>query len=186
MEPNDFTPQLRARLFNVMTGRDGNPLSGTVADRLAAAFGPGKRGGRVNVAAAAKALGVTPRTVQRWVSGEIRTPRPAKAREIDRRARQAATTKRGRKVAMAQRRAARISPRGAQLVVGGKMGPGTDLAYQRRRIVRHQLSPEAIEAMQVAYEEGGHEGLIQRTEEILSSEYLDDFTISDINDFRID
>lgn len=185
MDPNIFTPQLRARLFEVMTGRQGDVTGqGSVADKLAAAFGPGRRGGRVNVAAAAKALGVTPRTVQRWVSGEIRNPKPGTTKEINRRARQAATTKRGRQRAMAARRGDRAARRGAQLRVAGTMGPRD---YERRgRVVNQALSPEMVDALRQAYEESGDQGLLEFTQQLLDREYVEDWNITDINDFRID
>src|SRR3546814_10083193 len=114
------------RLFESMTGRTGDvsgAAGGSLTEKLQAAFGPGKRGAPVNVKAAADALGVTPRTVQRWISGQIRTPKADHSKALTRMARQAATTKAGRKAAMASRRGDRASRFGATVRIQGTQGP---------------------------------------------------------------
>ena len=67
----------RSSLFRGLTGRQGADVSGKAGTSpdlrgmLLAAYGPGARGG-VNTAAAAQDLGVSRRTVERWVAPEGR------------------------------------------------------------------------------------------------------------------
>lgn len=186
MDKNQFTPGLRKRLFESMTGRTGDvsgAAGGSLTDKLQAAFGPGKRGAPVNVKAAADALGVTPRTVQRWISGQIRTPKADHSKALTRMARQAATTKAGRKAAMASRRGDRASRFGATVRIQGTQGP---MDYERpKRWANLDLSGSDIDAMRTAYEEGGDKGLMSWTQGWLDQNYVEDWNIQTLDDWDI-
>lgn len=86
----------RERAFTFITGRDGRGAAdGDRAAQMIAAFGPSQRDpARPDVRAAAANLGVSPRSVQRWLAGG--GMRPQHAQDLQRKARQAMTTKRGR------------------------------------------------------------------------------------------
>ncbi len=186
MENNQFTPGLRQRLFGALTGRAGDvtgAAGGSITDKLAAAFGPGKRGAAVNVQAAAKALGVTPRTVQRWISGQIRNPKPGHSRDLTRMARQAATTKAGRRAALAATRGDRASRYGATLRIQGTQGP---MDYERpKRWANLDLTGDDIDAMRAAYEDGGDKGLMSWTQGWLDQNYVEDWNIQTLDDWDI-
>lgn len=62
-------PGVEAVALKALTGRGTPPPAPAFAQELAAGFGPGRRGAAVNVAAAAKALGRSPSTVRRWLTG---------------------------------------------------------------------------------------------------------------------
>lgn len=185
MDPKKLTPQVRNSIFNALTGRGGDiTTGGTLTDKLVAAFGPGRRGATVNTQAAAKALGVTPRTIQRWVKGEIRNPKPSHAQALAKAARQAATTKAGRKAALAAARGDRASKRGATMRIRGQQGP---LDYERYgRTVTLDLNPEQVEAMRDAYEAGGDKGMLGWTTTELDQNYVADWNIVTIDDIRFD
>jgi hypothetical protein len=182
MDRNAFTPELRGKLFTALTGRTG-AVGGSLVDQLSAAFGPGARGARVNARAAAQALGVSTRTVQRWVAGDSK-PKPANAQAVRRRARQAATTKAGRRSAMATARGDRASRYGARLHITGTQGP---LDYERyRRTANLDLDPAMVEQLRDAYEAGGDRGVVDWATGALDQNYVSDWNIVSIDDIRFD
>jgi hypothetical protein len=185
MDRDEFTPQLRATLFSAVTGRAGD-VSGTSDDvrgMLEAAFGPGPRGG-VNTRAAAKELGVSQRTVQRWLAAEGRQrsrPRIDHLKDLTKRARQAATTKQGRRGALSPARKDSMSRYGAKLVVRGQQGPrraGRDyIRYRRTDLV---LDPADVEALRDAYEAGGDKAFMGWMENHFDQNYVDGWAFSRI------
>ncbi len=128
-----------------------------VGELLAYAYGPGPRGGAVNTRAAADALGVSVRTVQRWLhTAQPSTPSAAHLRAI-----------RGAVRALARHRPATPSPEhlrqirsaarakaadrhtrvGGTLRARGWQGPRDDPKYKRHRYVEWDLGPEELQAM---------------------------------------
>ena len=97
--------------------------------------------------------------MERWVKsasgegGQAQKPSVTHAQTIARRARQAATTKAGRKAALADRRQA-MGRRGARLSITAMQGP-RDRDYRRLRTVAVDLDPDQLERMIDAYEAGG-------------------------------
>lgn len=157
----------------------------SVRGMLQAAYGRGPRGGAVNARAAAQDLGVSPGTVRRWAAGTQR-PSPAHLKALQSAARRAATTKRGRRGATADFRA---SARGRQalrtgdkLRVSGTQGPRD---YPRDREVAVDMSPEDLEAMLRAYEEGGDRGLRDWMEGYLDNNYVAGWEFLTIDDLGI-
>lgn len=187
MDSKNFTPKVRNTIFNAVTGRTGDvsgTVGGSLTDKLVAAFGPGPRGAVVNARAAAKALGVTPRTVQRWVKGEIRTPKPGHAKALTKMARQAASTRAGRKAALAAARGDRASRYGATLRVRGEQGPRD---YERYgRTVSLDLDPSQVQAMRDAYEAGGDKAMMDWTTAEMDQNYVADWNIVSLTDIQFD
>lgn len=135
--------------------------------KLQAAFGRGPRGGAVNTRQAADALGVSPATVRRWANG-TQQPTPDHAKALTVAARRATSTKAGRRALTddfrnsAKGKAAIAN--GTSIRVSGYQGPSGQKAkkddYCRERVTPlAKLTPEDIEAMLRAYENGGDTGL---------------------------
>lgn len=174
----DPDPGRRGSVFTGVTGRTGADVSGTVGatpdvrGMLRAAYGPGPRSD-VNTAAAAKNLGVSKRTVERWLaksdaSSRISRPKAETLKKLAKAARQAATTKSGRKRAMKAMRASkegkRLTQHGGRVRVTGVQGVyGNSQYYVRYRSVAFPptqagMSPAEIESLWAAYEQGGDKG----------------------------
>ena len=180
--------QTRGSIFAGLTGRRGGDVSGggegSVRDQLLAAYGPGRRAGTVNTAAAAKDLGVTQRTVQRWITGageRIRAPRAGTAKKLQTRSRQAATTKRGRAKAIAGRRGDKYSRYGGLLKVRGDQGTrGNTGYYFRFRTTAVELSPEEVEELRTAWVDGGDQGAAGWLQAAWGDKYVDDWNFGSI------
>lgn len=102
----------REEIFRIVTGRNARGAGrGDPRAEMIAAYGPSQRDpSRPDTREAAKRLGVSQRTVQRWLkAGRVSRGR---APDVHRAARQAMTTKRGRQRALraAQRAGAHASP----------------------------------------------------------------------------
>lgn len=190
MERGGFTPKLRGTVFAALTGHEGD-VSGTGEDvrgMLLAAFGPGPRGG-ANTRRAAQKLGVSQRTVQRWLAAEGRQrsrPSPDHLKDLTKRARQVATTKRGRRTALAAARKDAMSRYGAKVVVRGDQGPrraGRD--YTRFRRTDLVLDPADVEAMRGAYEVGGDKEFVAWMEGHFDHNYVDGWSFSSIESLEV-
>lgn len=160
-------------LFSTLLGRPAADISGsTTGDlrgQLIAAFGPAKRTPkgeptRPNVQAAAKGLGVTERTVQRWLADPTKqhyTPRKATAEKIATTARKAVSTKRGRQRAVRQ---AKESKTGAasnaegRLTVTGEQGP--EEGYARMRTVNFDVPFDLYDEMIDSFVQDGEPGVM--------------------------
>lgn len=155
------TPAFRTSLFTALTGRPASdPGQGDVRSQLITAFGASPRDpSRPDTAAAAKALGVSQRSVQRWVAGQGISP--AHRSNVARRARQAMTTKRGRARVLAQTAGAGRPPgrKGQGLFVGGVQGVTSSIADNYRdRETGVVLSEADLEDLRQTWAEHGEEG----------------------------
>ncbi|WP_081343388.1 hypothetical protein [Mycobacteroides chelonae] len=150
---------------DIPSGRDDvdEALKVTVKGMLQAAFGIGPRGAAVNTKAAAAGMQVTAGTVRRWAAG---TQQPSRAHLDHLRvlARQAATTKKGRKVATdefrnSERGRAALSPsaRETRFTITGWQGPRGYVRY--RTVDSYGARPNQLEMMLRAYENDGDRGL---------------------------
>ena len=164
---------------------DGASLRGM----LQAVFGRGPRGGAVNAKAAAQSLGVSPGTVRRWAAG---TQRPSRGRlaAIRQAARRVTTTKRGRRAATADFRTSTQGSQalraGSKIWVSGEQGVGGyDQGYARDRRVATDISPEEIDALLRAYEDGGDRGLRDWLKEFFDDKYVAGWDFVTIDDFGI-
>lgn len=154
--------QARSTVFSGLSGRQGAELGSSessVRGMLIAAFGTSKRDpNRPDVKTAAKALGVTTRTVQRWIASEQKQHQKPKATTLDKltkRARQAVTTRRGRAAALKAARQKYAA--GTRVTMTGTQGISVD--YARPRTVPFDLdTPEMAQSFFDAYEKGGEKG----------------------------
>ena len=192
MDKQGFTPQLRGTLFSALTGRGGDVSGRSDADvrgMLLAIGGPANTKSGINLTAVAAELGVSRRTAERWVtnaSQRIRL-RGNNLAKVVARSRQAATTKAGRRRAMAAARQGSRTRYGSKLSVTGQQGPlRSGTAYRRRRKITLDLTPEATEEMLTAYEDGGDKGYMAWLEGYASENYLDDWGFDSITDVAVD
>ncbi|MEV6774413.1 terminal protein [Nocardia sp. NPDC051030] len=201
-ELEEKDPGRRGALFRGLTGRKSADVSGTAGETpnlkamLLAAYGPGKRGGEIDTRAAAKGLGVSQRTVERYVKGEIRNPKPGTLTKLETASRRAATTKAGRARAI---EAMRNSPEGKKLLkyggsitVTGRQGAeGGDGWYIRHcaRTMPTDLStipPDQIDGLWSAYVDGGDKGASDYLHGLADEHYLNSWTYETISDISID
>lgn len=145
------TPPRWTSLVDALTnGHTPTPPAG-VADALAYTYGTG-RGGRANTRAAAAALGVSQRTVQRW----MRQP-PTRSPHVDELRRQAAAaadTAPRRREALNRRREARIRHSGAQVKLTARTRVSDD---RRDRDITYRFTGEQLEPVMQAYLDGGEQ-----------------------------
>lgn len=163
--------------------------------KLQAAFGRGPRGGAVNAKEAARKLGVSPATIRRWANGS-QQPSTDHHNALTTVARQATSTKAGRRALTndfrnsAKGKAA--AQNGATVRVSGYQGPsGTKSKkddYCRDRVTPlspSPLSPQDIDDMLRAYENGGDKGLQEWMTAIAGERYADDWEYITIDRFDI-
>ncbi|MCX5046251.1 helix-turn-helix domain-containing protein [Aldersonia sp. NBC_00410] len=157
-----FADTGRSKVFAAITGRSGADTTrhAGVRGALIAAYGPGKRGGAVDVKAAAKGEGVHSSTVYRWLNGKS-TPNTDNLAHLAGTARRAVTTKAGRRRAVQARRSTSEGKHalnyGARLRVTGYQGVE---GYERDRTVYWDLDPDQVDAMWNSYVDGGEAGLL--------------------------
>ena len=161
----------------------------SVRGMLQAVFGRGPRGGAVNANAAARSLGVSPGTVRRWAAG-TQKPSTGRLAAIRAAARRATTTKRGRRTATSDFRSSAQGSQalraGSKIWVSGEQGVGGyDQGYARDRRVATDISPEEIDALLRAYEEGGDRGLRDWLKEFFDDKYVAGWDFVTIDDFGI-
>src|ERR1035437_46918 len=126
MKREGFTKSLRGTLFTAFSGRNADvsgDAGGDVAGMLLAIGGPGKTKSGIDLTAAAKELGVTRRTVERWVTtaNEKSKLTGANLAKVVTKSRQAATTQKGRRAAGARGRGSG-GHGGASRIPGGGRG----------------------------------------------------------------
>lgn len=165
-------PGRRQAVFQGLFGRrdvefDVSGKGTNIVSMLRTAFGEGRQGRPVDTKAAAAGLGVSQRTVQRWIAGEgkqrIKAPRADHLAALRKASRQAATTRKGRKRMVAEARRSRKfaqgKTKGIRLTVRGMSGfADAGQHYLRYRSVPLKLTPDQVDAMWDAYERGGDKG----------------------------
>lgn len=176
----------RQTFFRALTDVAGGGLRGM----LVTAFGSSRRDStRPSTADAARALGVSQRTVQRWLASEGRQrqrPNAATMRKITMRARRTAGTKSGRARAIAAQRD-RLVTQGFRFSVLGVQGPEHGKGYVRQRHVNFDLdNPEHASGFLDAWTDGGDEAaqqyLVDHSEDIYA---MDNWVFEDITDVDV-
>ncbi len=189
-EREDATTR-RTAIFRALTGNTHADVGSgkDTAGMLRTVYGTTRRGEfTVDTREAAKRLGVSQRTVQRWLKG-THAPSTDHLKQLQTRSRQAVTTKRGR--ARAIRRAttginAQAREKGANIRVAGNQGPaGGDLGYARDRITARNLSPQEYEALLNAYAEGGDTAALEHMQSVWSQKYVDGWAFNSVQDMRL-
>ncbi len=171
-----FTGKLRNTVFAALTGITGDvsgAAGGQLRDMLMAIGGPAKTKSGINLTEVATELGVTRRTVERWVTTdgtERGKPKAATLRTVATKARQASSTQRGRAKALGRglagtgvgSRGSGISTYGTRLKVRGFQGViAGGREYLRNRTIGMDLEPHQVQAMQAAYAQGGDKGFVR-------------------------
>lgn len=181
----------RGLFFNAFTGRGGDVSgqgSGNIREKLQAAFGTNRRGS-VDTKTAAQKLGVSQRTVQRWIttSGkETNRPSAKHLKTINDRSRQAATTKRGRRAIVNDLKAK--NTRGKYVSIGAMQGPrkaGTEYFRDRDVTLPGPLTPQDTNMLLDAWAEGGDEAATQHLRDLYGDRYLDDWDFGEIYDINL-
>ncbi|MDN5779667.1 MAG: hypothetical protein L0H96_22515 [Humibacillus sp.] len=154
------TSSTRETLFGFMTGRQaGGALGdGDRSAQLIAAYGASRRDpDRPDTAAAAKGLGVSTRSVQRWLKGGgISAGHADKLRTVSR---QAMTTKRGRERAARLAGAPKLPPGRNAVTVTGEQGViSGDTGNYRTRDSTVQFTNADLQTMQQLWVEHGEDG----------------------------
>jgi len=172
--------------FGFLTGRTATGvLDGDRNAQLVVAYGASRRDPtRVDVAAAAKGLGVTRRSVQRWLAGGGISP--AHAAKLQKTARQAMTTKRGRQRVMRATRASKAAqrpPGKTGLRIGGVQGvlSGTTDAH-RDRVTNVSFTDNDLEAMQDLWVEHGTAGAAAFLHQQMDQHYCEGWQFLSVDD----
>lgn len=189
-----MSQEIRGKIFNALTGRQADVsgrAGGDLRGMLMAVGGPSSRTrSGIDLTKAAQALGVSRRTVERWVrtqqTGAGQRPSKAHAQALARKARQAATTKAGRRAALAASPLGRtIATRGARISISGVQGPH-ERAYMRPRTTQLDLDPADAQAMLDAWTNGGDKGFMDWATTHWDREYLDDWRFGDVDTIEIE
>ncbi|WP_270367018.1 helix-turn-helix domain-containing protein [Microbacterium algeriense] len=141
----------------------------------------------ISKADAAKALGVSVRTVQRWLKGD-HNPKKTTMDAIRKKARQAITTKRGRQQMVRRARANQSIPGSwVKVAVSGRQGPldASDPHYARDRTIQQKITPEEYENFRNAWAMGGDVAAREYLESVLSARYLPDWKIGHISSMNV-
>lgn len=186
---------LRGLIFTALTGQKADVSGRADGDLrgmlLAVGGASAKTKSGIDLTAAAKKLGVSRRTVERWVktaaTGSGQRPSPHHAKTLATKSRQVATTKAGRKATLASSTLAKAARnRGARISVSGMQGPraaGRD--YLRVRTTQLELDPADVEAMVNAWEQGGDKGFMTWLGGHYDEEYVPGWSFGGIDDIEI-
>lgn len=137
----------------------------------------------VDTKLAAQRLGVTQRTVQRWVRGDSK-PRADMLRKLSTRTRQTVTTKRGRAQLARRLRQNVPADRNRIVKIHGTMGPTTDpnnRDYLRSGNASLELTPEQQASVMDAWAENGDEGAIDYLTGLYQTGYVPDWQFHGIS-----
>lgn len=171
-------------VFKGFSGRETADTTGKpdsdIRAALVAAYGPGPRGGLINVAAAAAGEGKSASTIKRWIAGKA-VPLPENRTHLLAAARKAATTKAGRTTVLNTRLSSpageKIKKYGARLTVSGVQGRE---GYERDRTVSWLLPPSMAQDALAAFEKAGDVGLAN-----FMADYANTDRYSNIDDWNV-
>lgn len=184
----------RGKVFTALTGLaadvTGQPAGDLRGMLLAIGGASNRTRSGIDLTKAAQALGVSRRTLERWVRTEETGTGPRAsaqhAQALARKARQAATTKAGRRAALAGSTLPQaVASRGARLSITATQGPHTR-DYMRRRTTQLDLDPADAQAMLAAYESGGDKAFMAWATGHWGQEYLDDWRFGEIDEITVE
>jgi transposase-like protein len=186
---------LRGKLFTALTGQAADvagKADGDVHGMLLAVGGTStKTQSGIDLSKAATKLGVSRRTVERWVktakTGSGQRPSLGHGKQLARKARQAATTIAGRRTALAESTLGKaITRRGARLAITGLQGPRANgREYLRFRTTMLDLDPLTAQAMLAAYQAGGDKGFMTWATTVWGDEYVPDWGFGEVASIEI-
>lgn len=188
----ELSTSLATKAFALFTGRAGDisgSRAGGLLDQLLAIGGASARtASGIDLTRAASGLGVSRRTVERWVAAERtgagQRPSPRHAAALAQRSRTMATTRAGRISAMAGTGRVASLARGAKLTVSGVQGPRS-VEYMRPRTVSVMLDPDQASAMAGAWQGGGQRGLMRWAVGHFREEYTDGWRFGEVDSLDV-
>ena len=189
----ELSATLATKAFTLFTGRAGDVSGspgGGLLDQLRAIGGASARtASGIDLTAAAAGLGVSRRTVERWVvrerTGAGQRPSARHAAALAQRSRAMATTRGGRASAMAGTGRVASLARGAKLTISGVQGPRS-VEYMRPRTVSVMLDPDQAQAMTGAWQGGGQRGLMRWAVGHFRQEYTDGWRFGQVDSLDVD
>jgi transcriptional regulator with XRE-family HTH domain len=157
----------RNAVFEFFTGQDYTTVSSTPASMLRFLYEGKTDRHPVDTKTAAARLGVTQRTVQRWVKGDSK-PRPELLKKLTDRTRQSVTTKRGRAALVKKAKAGLPGDRRTLIVHGvqGLSADPQDMSYNRNGNSHIHLSDDEQQGLLDAWGDGGDKGALSYLEGI--------------------
>ncbi|PPG77512.1 XRE family transcriptional regulator [Rathayibacter rathayi] len=187
--PAENPTRRRNTLFQALTGREGAQTSGKapgdVKGMLSTLYGTSRRGeSTIDTRAAAKGLGVSQRTVQRWLKADTK-PAGVNLQKLTKKSRQAATTKRGRAATVRRTANPDFKKNGVKVEIRGWQGPTNDPDYKRNRRAMQNLTPEQYEGLLDAYAQGGDEAAMVYVQAVFADKYVDDWQFNTVERFDL-
>jgi hypothetical protein len=187
--PAENPTRRRNTLFQALTGREGAQTSGKapgdVKGMLSTLYGTSRRGeSAIDTRAAAKGLGVSQRTVQRWLKADTK-PAGVNLQKLTKKSRQAATTKRGRAATVRRTANPDFKKNGVKVEIRGWQGPTNDPDYKRNRRAMQNLTPEQYEGLLDAYAQGGDEAAMVYVQAVFQDKYVDDWQFNTVERFDL-
>ena len=167
------------RLWEALTRQ--TPTTPTVRDRIADLYGTDPRG-RANTRSAADDLGVSQRTVQRWIRTNQQPASPP-SQALTRRHTDYQNSPAGRAGQISPRREARLRQQGTTVLFKGKVQISAD---QRTRSVRVLLTGDQMSAILDAALAGNDRGSLDALEDAFGDVFGGSvaLTIDDIRTYR--
>jgi hypothetical protein len=175
-----FNKTLRVLLHQVLVDGEGDPTgtSSSPQDLVLAAFGRTRRGA-VDTASAAAELGVSQRSVGRWIKGD-RRPTAEHLKSMRKKARQASSTKAGRSKAASK---ARQPTKPVFITITGDQGPSD---YERAdRTTTNQLTKEEIIQLRAAYVAGGERAVMNWLTAWMARNYVPEWNFLTVTDIEL-
>lgn len=157
----------RNAVFRFFTGQDYSTVSSSPASMLRYLYAGKSDRHPIDTKTAAARLGVSQRTVQRWIKGDS-NPRPELLKKLTDRTRQTVTTKRGR-TQMAKRAKASLPGDRRTLIVHGVQGLSADpqdMGYNRNGNSYIHLTDDEQRGLIDAWGNGGDTGALSYLEGI--------------------
>mgnify|MGYP001367898286 CR=1 FL=1 len=180
---------LRNTVFRAITGLKQADVSGSpdgdVKGMLLSVGGASSRTkSGIDLSRAAQALGVSRRTVERWVrtadTGRGQRPSAEHAKALAAKARQAASTKAGRRQLVKRLgMVEKVTAQGVTVTIAGEQGP-RNRDYMRPRTVQRDVYGEDAAQMVQAWQDGGEKGFVAWATEFWGNDYVPEWRFETI------
>lgn len=146
---------------------------------LTEVYGAG-RGGRPNTKAAAADLGVSQRTVQRWVTNASQRNKvsAAKLAQVEQKFQTKQNSPTHRRTQLSPAREKRLRTTGAKVRFNGTVSVSSD---RRKRKIEYRFTGDQLDPVIDAYLQGGEKGARQAFEDMLNDYYAEGMGIDSID-----